>query len=112
MAIVVAKREDILRYPAKHDQWSSSKSIYCRHYPNALVTDSKNLFSVRADNQIDVTSFRLLKEILLHGVLLRQSEIKPLTSAEQVRVIGDCFGLKQEVRSAFTGKHNMSYSLR
>jgi hypothetical protein len=58
-------------------------------HPNALISNSQDSLSVRADDEINISPSGLFHKIRLHCVLVQEGQIYPLASPEQMGVIRD-----------------------
>lgn len=74
-------------------------------YPNSLVTDAKNGFTIGADDEINIATLCLLKIVFLHGFLVLKGKIQTLSLPEQMRIIRDRVSL-QHLRIRSSGRYS------
>ena len=67
-------------------------------YANTLVTDTEDCLRVRHDEQLDIATLCLFKEVFFHGVLVSKGGIQALDPAEEMRVVRYSIPLYTTVR--------------
>jgi hypothetical protein len=81
--------------PMPYRRVSTLSSVMSRNktHADSLIADSEDGLAVGDDNEINVLALGLLEKICFHRGLVGEGQVQALCASEEMRVVGDRFGL-------------------